>query len=260
MMYQSLNAIGKWRVSLVTFLLMAFLSTLAFSQERTGEGMLLAADQRNNLPADIAVTYRMTVKVSSGENRVMEFVMKQKGNKLRMIKFTSPDTLNGMGFLTTGPGVLFGVMPGDNRANEFPGSAASQTIAGSDMILEDIYTMEYAPYYLARHAGREPGMATLGLTVKPKTKRVYPSVEISMNPRTHVISKIIDYDSQGNKKRTILFEDYAPTKVAGFTFPRKIRFIGHDRQDLETELVVLNRLLNTGMSDDEFNTVALTRK
>ena len=222
--------------------------------------MLIAADQRNNLPADIAVTYRMTVKVSSGENRVMEFVMRQKGNKLRMIKFTSPDTLKGMGYLTTGPGVLFGVMPGDDKVTEFSASAARQTIAGSDLILEDIYTMEYAPYYLARHAGRDPGVATLGLTVRPTTKRVYPSVEISMNPRTHVISKIIDYDSEGNKKRTILYEDYAPTKVTGFTLPRKITITGHDRQNLETELVVVNRLINTGMSDDEFNTVALTRK
>ena len=154
---------------------------------------------------------------------------------------------------------MFGVMPGDKNVTEFSPNSANQTIAGSDMILEDIYTMEYLPYYLARPSSRAPGTVVLGLTVNPRARRVYPQLEISLNPRTAVISKIVDYDAQGNKKRTILYEDYAPTKVTGFALARKIRIIGHDRQDLETELVVVNRLINTGMSDDEFNTVALQR-
>jgi hypothetical protein len=81
-----------------------------------------------------------------------------------------------------------------------------------------------------------------------------------MHPRTSVISKIVDYDAQGNKKRTIQYEDYVATKVQGFTLPRTIRITNHDRGDLETELVVVNRLINSGLSDDEFNTVAMLKK
>src|SRR5258708_174953 len=137
MIYQTSIAIRKWNPFVACFLLVAVLTTMSFGQARTGEEMLKAADERNNLPADIAVTYRMTVKVRSGENRVMEFTVKQKGTQLRLIRFTSPDALKGMAYLTTGPGVLFGVLPGDNKVTEFPPNTASQTIAGSDMILED---------------------------------------------------------------------------------------------------------------------------
>src|SRR5882724_9033946 len=129
MIYQSFIVIGKWRAVLGAFLLVTFLVTLSFAQGRTGEDMMVAADQRNNLFKDITLTYRMTVKVSSGENRVMEFTLKQKGNQLRLIKFTSPDTLKGMAYLTTGPGVLFGLLPGEGAtATQLGQSAASQTI------------------------------------------------------------------------------------------------------------------------------------
>jgi hypothetical protein len=252
-------AIGKWRAFLSALILISILASITFAQKRTGEEMLREVDDKYNSFTDATLTYRMTVKVSSGENRQMEFVMKQKGNQ-RLIRFTSPDTLKGMAFLTTGPGLLFGTMPGEARLTEFNAGNANQTIAGSDMILEDIYTTQYAPLYIARYGSRDPGALVLGLTVRQRQRRVYPSMEITLNRQTLIVSKIEAYDAQGNKKRTELLEDYARTKITGFMIPQKIRYINHDRSDLETELVLTSRQFNTGLSDDEFNTVSLQKK
>lgn len=222
----------------------------------TAAALLARVDKSNSSFKDAIFDFKMVIKDPGGPREV-EFTTKQKGAK-RLVKFTKPADINGMGILVESADVVHALLPQfGNRIRRVATHQMGGNFMGSDMNSDDMAVADYSGTFTPKLGGTEDGKTVLELSVKPGVKMTTPKLKMWVDPAKALIAKIEYYDASGKKMRTQIREDYQPDSPT-HSSPHLMRFIDHVRNH-ETELRLQKSQLDTGLSDDEFTQRALQR-
>ena len=222
--------------------------------------LLRMVDQQANAFKDATFHFKMRIKEPSGQVREVEFINTQKGSTKRLVRFLAPGDVKGMGMLVESADTMYALLPAfGNRVRRLGTHQVSQSFMGSDLAYEDMSAIEFQPTFSAKLAGTDGGATVLDMTLRPGKKGEFPRLKMWVDTKLFTVSKIEYYDAAGKKLRTQLRQEFRQDPGSQHQSPGKLVFIDHRRNDHQTELILIESKLNTGLSDDAFTVRALQR-
>lgn len=224
----------------------------------SADDLLRQMDRQANAFGDATFRFKLIIKETNGAAREFEFRTQQKGQK-RLVRFLSPATIKGMGVLVENPDTMYVLLPEfNNRVRRVGTHQAGQSFMGSDVSNSDMSLTELAPVYTATFAGSEGTQRTLELTARPGIAAEFPRLRVVCDPGKGLIAKIEYLDASGKKLRTQERLEYKQDS-GKHASPGRVVFTDHRKNNHQTELVLLESKLDTGLTDDNFTQRALTR-
>jgi outer membrane lipoprotein-sorting protein len=228
----------------------------AFAADPTGPEVLAKIDHALNCFKDGTFEAKLLVKEASGA-REYGFTTYQKGDK-RMVRFTSPGDVKGMGVLIENASTMYVFLPGFQRVRRMGGHVKNQTFMGSDFASDEMAATSFAPSYDAKVVGQDDKNWIVELTQKPGQDLEFPKLKMWADKTNFTLTKIEDYDKDGKKLKTQERSDYKKDSPEHWQ-PSKIVMTDHRRGDHKSEIVFTATKIDTGIGDDIFSVRQLVR-
>jgi outer membrane lipoprotein-sorting protein len=244
-------------VSLLALALCPAVSSLAFAADPTGPEVLAKMDHALNCFKDGTFEAKLLVKQPDGSAREYGFTTQQKGNK-RLVRFTSPGDVKGMGVLVENEATMYVFLPGFQRVRRMGGHAKNQTFMGSDFAADEMAATSFAPMYDAKLVGQDDKSWILELTQKAGLDLEFPRLKVWSDKGFFQPTKIENYDKDGKKLKTQERTEYKKDSTEHWQ-PFHIIMTDHRRGDHKSEIVFTNTKIDTGISDDTFSVRQLVR-
>ncbi|MCD4665523.1 MAG: outer membrane lipoprotein-sorting protein [Bacteroidales bacterium] len=172
----------------------------------------------------------------------------QKGNDMRLFRFTSPASQAGIAFLSLANDVMYIYMPAFGKERRIASHVKNQKFAGTDFSYDDmeakLFTLKFDPEIIAQ----DDESFTLKLVPKPDLKTDYSKQVMKIN-KQNFYPEFTEYYDKGNKKSkeaTYKFE-----KVGDYWNAREITMKDVKRNHA-TKMIVSDVVYDQGLSDDEF--------
>ena len=239
---------------LVTFAMLSF-AVPAWAQ--SGADILGKVDVAMNNFADGTFESKLRVLEPNGSAREYGFTTYQKAPDKRLVRFTSPGDVKGMGVLVENRDTMYVFLPGFQKVRRVGGSNANNAnFMGSDFSSEDMSQTSYGRNYDAKLLSQDDKSWLLELTPRTPsgdTAKLKMWVDKVANQPT----KIEYYDAAGKNFKTQERVDYA--LFNGHYNPAKVIITDHRRNDHKSEIDFLGVKLNSGLKDDLFTQRSLIR-
>jgi outer membrane lipoprotein-sorting protein len=242
----------------MSMLLSSFVPSLAQAADPTGPEILLKVDKALNAFTDGTWESKLLVKTPDGQSREFGFVTYQKNPDKRLVRFTSPGDVKGMGVLVENRETMYVFLPGFQRVRRMGTHIKNQTFMGSDFSFEDMSQTTFGAIYEAKLVGQDDASYQLELSQKPGMDLEFPKVKISISKTTYAPLKMEYFDLAGKKLKTQIREDYKKDSGEHWN-PGRIVITDHRRNDHTSEIQFTSTKLNTGLSDDLFTQRSLIR-
>lgn len=133
-------------------------------------------------------------KNNKQETRTADII--QKGDDMRLLKFTSPESQKGVGFLSLPNEVMYLYMPAFGKERRIATSVKNQKFAGTDLSYDDLEAKKYSEKYKATISKSDAKEFTLVLT--PKTAGEYSKVILVVDAQNYT-PKAADFYDKSNK-------------------------------------------------------------
>ena len=235
-------------------MIMGMVSPLALMSQ-DAPTILKKLDEVMYAPADQESKMRIVLTDRSGNERVREADVWQKGDKMRLVRFTSPSAEAGIAFLSLPNDVMYVYMPAFGRERRIASHIKNQSFAGTDFTYEDMESVTYSSKYEPRLLETTDRHHVLELTPLPGVRSDY-SRQVSVISREHYYLVSSEYyDRGGNLVKT---SQYTYTKKDKYWYPGEIRMTDH-RRNHSTSMQFLEIKFDTGLSDDIFTIRNLAR-
>ncbi len=239
----------------------AFVATLfvaAPALADTGSDVLAKVDTAMNNFTDGEFESKLFIKEPGGAAREIDFTTYQKVPDKRLVRFSAPGDLRGMGVLVENKDVMYVFLPGFQKVRRVGTHVKAQTFMGSDFSYEDMSLSRYSPTYDAKLVKEDANSWELELTVKPGQEIEYPRVHMWVDKKSQEPTKIDFMDQSGKVLKTAEYFDY---HVDGGTHwgPSKVVVTDHRRNDHKSEIQFVSTKLNQGLKDDFFTQRTLIR-
>jgi len=234
----------------------ALLCTVARADE-TGPQVLEKMDHALNALTDGTFESRLLVHEGAAA-REYGFVTIQKVPDRRLVRFTSPGDVKGMGVLVENAETLYVYLPGFQKVRRMGTHVKNQTFMGSDFSFEDMSQTRYGLNYDAQLLSQDDAAWTLELKAKDKKELEFPHLKVWVDKTTHQPTRIEYYDQAGKKLKTQLRSDYKKDSPEHYN-PGKVVVIDHRRNDHTSEIIFTSSKLNTRVKDDVFSVRSLVR-
>src|SRR5262245_1717126 len=144
----------------------------------TGPEVLAKVDQAMNSFSDGTFESRLLIKDPSGQAREIGFTTYQKVPDKRLVRFSSPGDLKGMGVLVENKDTMYVYLPGFQKVRRVGTHVKNQTFMGSDFSFEDMSLSRYSPSYDAKLIKADDKSWEIDLAVKPGQEVEYPRVHM----------------------------------------------------------------------------------
>src|SRR5260370_353947 len=118
--------------------------------ELSGPEILRKVDAELNAFTDGTFESRLLLKHPNGQPREYGFVTYQKVPNKRLVRFTAPGDIKGMGVLVENPEVMYVFLPGFQRVRRMGTHVKNQTFMGSDFSFEDMSQTTFGNTYDAK--------------------------------------------------------------------------------------------------------------
>jgi len=247
---------------------MAFLSLLltVFLQGQAADPspaeLLKSIDEQSSSFKDLTLEAKLVIH-EAGPNSVREvgLTIQAKGGK-RIIRFTSPEDIKGMGFLLENADTMYAILPAfGNRIRRLGTKQIGQSFMGSDFSSADFLGGKFSEVLDAKLVSSDAQVWLLNGTAKAGKESEYSSRTFRVEKSSRRLLQIEDFGAEGKKGRTVTFDEFK--KVEGDSdcvLPGLWVSIDHLRKDHKSELRVLSAKANQGLGDELFKKEALVPK
>jgi len=223
-----------------------------------GSDVLGKVDAAMNNFTDGEFESKLFIREPNGSAREIDFTTFQKVPDKRLVRFSAPGDLKGMGVLIENKDVMYVFLPGFQKVRRVGTHVKAQTFMGSDFSYEDMSLSRYSPTYDAKLVKEDANSWELELTVKPGQEIEYPRVHMWVEKKSQQPTKIDFSDSSGKVLKTSEYADYH-IDDANHYGPSKVVVTDHRRNDHKSEIVFTHVKLNQGLKDDFFTQRTLIR-
>ena len=208
--------------------------------QKLDEVLYSAKDQQNK------VTIILIDK--NGEESKREANVIQKGNDMRLFRFTSPASQAGIAFLSLPKEVMYIYMPAFGKERRIASHVKNQKFAGTDFSYDDMEAKLFSSKYDPELIDQNTGTYTLKLVPKPGLKTDYSKLVIKINNKDFYPVTAEYFDKGGNKMKEAT---YQYEKVGNYWSAKEI-LMKDLKKNHATKMIVSDVLFDQGLSDDEF--------
>jgi outer membrane lipoprotein-sorting protein len=224
---------------------------------QSGPEILEKVDQAMNNFADGTFESKLLVKEPSGQAREYGFTTYQKVPDKRLVRFSSPGDVKGMGVLVENKDTMYVFLPGFQKIRRVGTHVKNQTFMGSDFSFEDMSQTRYSHLYEAKLIKADDKGWELELVAKGPDAE-FPKLHMWVDKTAMQPSKIDYLDGSGKLLKTQERIDYH-IDDAGHYGPKRVVIVDHRRNDHTSEIVFTHVKLNQGLKDDLFSQRSLIR-
>ena len=224
----------------------------------SGPEVLGKVDNAMNNFTDGEFESKLFIRDPSGQAREIDFTTYQKVPDKRLVRFSAPGDLKGMGVLVENKDVMYVFLPGFQKVRRVGTHVKNQTFMGSDFSYEDMSLSRYSPTYDAKLVKEDPNSWELELNVKSGQEIEYPKIHMSVEKKSNQPTKIDFMDGAGKVLKTAEYVGYH-IDGANHWGPQKVVVTDHRRNDHKSEIVFTSAKLNQGLKDDFFSQRTLIR-
>jgi outer membrane lipoprotein-sorting protein len=242
----------------LSLLVVLALPAVARAADPTGPEILAKVDHALNSFKDAVFESKLLVKQPTGEAREYGFTTFQKGSEKRLVRFTAPGDVKGMGVLVENKETMYVFLPGFQRVRRMGTHVKNQTFMGSDFSYDDMSQTSYAPTYDAKLVGQDSGNWILELTQKAGMDLEFPRLKLWVGKNMFELTRIEFNDASGKKLKTQVRLDYKKDSPEHFQ-PGKVIVTDHRRNDHVSEIDFTATKIDSGLSDDLFSVRSLVR-
>lgn len=249
--------IRSLRVLTTAFAVVLASSSVALAADPTGPEILKKVDENLNAFNTGKWDSKLLVYQKDGKAREFGFTTFQKAPDKRLVRFTSPGDVKGMGVLIENKETMYVYLPGFNKIRRMGTHIRNQTFMGSEFGFDDMSQLSFADTYDAKLAGQDDKNWILELSVKPKIETDTPKVKMWVDKERNVPTKMEYYDAGGTKLKTQLRDDYKKDSPKHWQ-PMKITVI-NDRNGHKSEIQFMTSEIDQNINDDTFTQRSLLR-
>lgn len=226
--------------------LIILMFSLNIISAQTGPEILKKLDQVMFSAKDLTAGNKIIITAKTGKQEVRESIVLQKGNDMRLFRFTSPASQAGIAMLSLPNDVMYIYMPAFGKERRISSSVKSQKFAGTDFSYDDLQAQPYSEKYTSKLINTTSNAYILELI--PKVKGDYSKMEATIHKTEYYPISTVVYDKNGDK---IKETKYTFKKVGAFWCPIEI-----EMKDLKkgstTKIQMTNPQYDKGLSDSEF--------
>lgn len=184
----------------------------------------------------------------SGSESKREADVMQKGNDMRLFRFTSPASQAGIAFLSLPEDVMYIYMPAFGKERRIASHVKNQKFAGTDFSYDDMEAKLLSSKYDPELIDQDNETYTLKLVPKPGLKTDYSKQVMKINKQDFYPVTAEYFDKGGNKVKEAT---YQYEKVGNYWSAKEI-LMKDIKRNHATKMIVSGVIFDQGLSDDEF--------
>ena len=244
-------------LSVVVFCTIIFISQswaqeLSFSAAQILDKM----DHVLNAPKDQDVRVKLILIDKNGKEKVREMSMLQKGSDQRMVKFLSPADQKGIAFLSLPDDIMYLYLPAFKKVRRIASHVKNTKFAGTDFTYEDMEAKYFSEKYNPELLKKEEDLYILQLQPKKGIQTDNSKLIVWVRKDNFYPTKIEYYDKGYNLYKLMKREKIE--QVDGYWISRE-----SEMEDIKakhkTKMLILDVILDSGLSDDIFTKRYLSR-
>jgi outer membrane lipoprotein-sorting protein len=239
-------------------ILFALVPTVALADPK-GQEILGKVDKMMNNFNDGVFESKLLVKTPDGSSREYGFTTFQKAPDKRLVRFTSPGDVKGMGVLVENAETMYVFLPGFQRVRRMGTHIKNQTFMGSDFGFEDMSQTAYSPTFDPKVVAEDDKTVTLELNAKSGKDLEFPKLRMTVDKSMNVPLKVEYMDAGGKKMKTQVRDGYKKYEGREYYPPGRVVMTDHRRNDHTSEIVFSSSKVDTGLHDDLFTQRSLIR-
>jgi outer membrane lipoprotein-sorting protein len=172
----------------------------------------------------------------------------QKGNDMRLFRFTAPTSQAGIAFLSLPKDVMYIYMPAFGKERRIASHVKNQNFAGTDFSYDDMEAKLLSSKYDPEIIDQNNETYTLKLTPKPDLRTDYSKQIMKVNKQNFYLVTNEYYDKGGKKAKEAI---YTFEKIGNYWSSKEI-FMKDLKKNHSTKMIVSDVTYDQGLSDDEF--------
>ena len=184
----------------------------------------------------------------NGKESKREADVVQKGNDMRLFRFTSPASQAGIAFLSLPKDVMYIYMPAFGKERRIASHVKNQKFAGTDFTYDDMEAKLLSSKFVPEIIDQDNETYTLKLVPKPGLKTDYSKQLMKINKQNFypVTNEYYDKGGKKVKEATYTFE-----KVGNYWSSKEI-WMKDLKRNHSTKMIVSDVIYDQGIPDDEF--------
>jgi len=221
-----------------------------------GAVLLARVDSVLNAPVDRTALERMTLVDADGSTKERNLQFFQLGSEKRLVRFTTPADVRGVGFLRLAEDQMYLYLPAFRRVRRIASSIKNEDFMGTDFSYEDMAQTRYSPDYSVTSVARGSGSYTLTLSPREGADVSYTRLVMEVSEEDWLARKIDYFDAAGERIKTLTVPEVRT--VDGYVHPIRLEMVTW-RNGHRTILELGDLRLDSGLSDDVFTQRSLKR-
>lgn len=221
-----------------------------------GPAALARIDAAANQGQDTHLVLDVQVVDRAGTASARTLEVWQKGEKMRLARFTAPARLAGTSLLVPDGDAVYLYLPAYGRPRRVVGQQRGDAFMGTDFSLEDLSRLSWASEFTAVVEADEGDVVRLLLTPKDVGAHRDAAVRIWMRESDDLLARVEYLDASGQVKRRLVLDDFRVDDG---------RLLAHTLtvDDLANQKRTVARVtkvdLDSGLSDQLFSLTSLSR-
>jgi outer membrane lipoprotein-sorting protein len=242
-------------------LLIAVLAVAAPAWAQSGPDVLAKVDHAMNNFADGTFESKLLVKEPSGAAREYLFTTFQKVPDKRLVRFSAPGDVKGMGVLVENKDVMYVFLPGFQKIRRVGTHVQNQNFMGSDFGYEDMAATRFSGSYDAKLVSQDDKSWVLELTPKKDVIKdpEFAKLKMWVDKQAEQPTKIEYYDAGGKLLKTQERDGYKKVEGSDHWNPARVVITDHRRNNHTSEIDFTGVKLNSSLKDDLFTQRSLIR-
>ena len=235
----------KLSVQLILLIMIGFTNPVTAQDAET---ILTKVDQVMYSAKDQTSKMKMILIDKQNREKVREAVILQKGDELRLFRFTAPASQAGISFLSLPDDIMYIYMPAFGKERRIASHVKNQSFAGTDFSYDDMEAKPFSEKYNPTLIKTETNQYVLELIPKPEMKSGYSKIIMKAN-KSNYCPEEFEFYNKGNMK--IKEGTYSFIKVGEYWSPNEI-MMKDVKKNHTTMMITSDIKYDTGLSDDEF--------
>jgi outer membrane lipoprotein-sorting protein len=208
--------------------------------QKVDEVLYSAKDQQNKV-------YIILIDKSGNESKREADVI-QKGNDMRLFRFTVPSSQAGIAFLSLPNDIMYLYLPAFGKERRIASHVKNQNFAGTDFSYDDMEAKLFSSKYDPEIIDQNNETYTLKLTPKPGLQTDYIKQLMKVNKQNFYPLANEYYDKGGNKAKEAI---YTFEKIGNYWSSKEI-LMKDLKKNHSTKMIISDVTYDQGLSDDEF--------
>lgn len=177
------------------------------------------------------------------EKERREMKMWSSGKDKRVVKFTFPDSVKGIGILSLPDGEMYVYFPAYKRVRAIQGTMKDQNFQGTDFSYREIGSFNYSRDFTSKVAFENQEIYLLELSRKPNSEWSYEKVNMTVSKETFLPKKLEMFEKGKLKK---VLEVVEAEKKGNYYVLSRVRMTSL-ASDTSTEIVVKDVKFDQGL-------------